>query len=158
RPMSRPTTTAASPIKCWAAALRRSPISARRNRSTQPTGSASNSSACSVSDRMPRSRLKQECLQVAAKRKLDKRSRAPAMNLIRRCATNRMTGSRSQKMKGRIPSIGLLVACIIGLCSAAAAAQPAAPDARYKIDEEYTQKSPDGAITIEQYLNKDTDD
>src|SRR6516225_3349280 len=30
--------------------------------------------------------------------------------------------------------------------------------AGYKIDPEYTQTSPDGAITIEQYLNKDTDD
>ena len=40
----------------------------------------------------------------------------------------------------------------------AAAAPPAAPPAGYKIDEEYTQKSPDGATTIEQYLNKDTDD
>ena len=54
--------------------------------------------------------------------------------------------------------IGLFVACSIGVCSGAAAAQPAAPPARYKIDEKYTQKSPDGAITIEQYLNKDTDD
>jgi hypothetical protein len=37
-------------------------------------------------------------------------------------------------------------------------AQPAAPPAGYKIEEKYTQKSPDGATTIEQYLNKDTDD
>src|SRR5262249_35120979 len=28
----------------------------------------------------------------------------------------------------------------------------------YKIDPEYTHTSPDGAITIEQYVNKDTDD
>jgi hypothetical protein len=28
----------------------------------------------------------------------------------------------------------------------------------YKIDPEYTQTSPDGAITIEQYVNRDTDD
>jgi hypothetical protein len=61
-------------------------------------------------------------------------------------------------MKGRTSWIGLLIACSIGVCSGAAAAQPAAPPARYKIDEKYTQKSPDGAITIEQYLNKDTDD
>jgi hypothetical protein len=55
--------------------------------------------------------------------------------------------------------IGLLVACGIGLCSVgAAAAQPAAPPAGYKIEEEHTQKSPDGAVMIEQYLNKDTDD
>src|SRR6478736_3474871 len=61
-------------------------------------------------------------------------------------------------MKGGTSWIGLLIACSIGVCSGAAAAQPAAPPARYKIDEKYTQKSPDGAITIEQYLNKDTDD
>ena len=61
-------------------------------------------------------------------------------------------------MKGRTSWIGLLIACSIGICSGAAAAQPAAPPASYKIDEKYTQKSPDGAITIEQYLNKDTDD
>jgi hypothetical protein len=50
--------------------------------------------------------------------------------------------------------IGLLVACGIGLSSAATAAQPAGPPAAYKIEEEYTQKSPDGAISIEQYQNK----
>jgi hypothetical protein len=61
-------------------------------------------------------------------------------------------------MKGSMSWIGLLVACGIGVCSAAAAAQPAAPPAGYKIEEKYTQKSPDGATTIEQYLNKDTDD
>ena len=61
-------------------------------------------------------------------------------------------------MKGRTSWIGLLVACSIGVCSGAAAAQPAAPPAGYKIDEKFTEKSPDGATTIEQYLNKDTDD
>src|SRR2546430_13954449 len=61
-------------------------------------------------------------------------------------------------MKGRTSWIGLLIACSIGVCSGAAAAQPAAPPARYKIEEKYTQKSPDGAVTIEQYLNKETDD
>jgi hypothetical protein len=50
--------------------------------------------------------------------------------------------------------IGLLVACAIGVCSAATAAQPAAPSAAYKIEEKYTQKSPDGATTIEQYFNE----
>ncbi len=58
-------------------------------------------------------------------------------------------------MKGRTSWIGLLMACSIGVCSGAAAAQPAAPPAGYKIDEEFTQKSPDGATTIEQYQNKD---
>jgi hypothetical protein len=33
-----------------------------------------------------------------------------------------------------------------------------APPAGYKIEEKYTRKSRDGAITIEQYLNRDTDD
>ena len=61
-------------------------------------------------------------------------------------------------MKGRTYWIGLFVACSIGVCSGAAAARPAAPPAGYKIEEKYTQKSPDGAITIEQYLNQDTDD
>ena len=61
-------------------------------------------------------------------------------------------------MKTRISWISLFVACSIGVCSGAAAAQPTAPPAGYKIDEEYTQKSSDGATTIEQYLNKDTDD
>ena len=37
-------------------------------------------------------------------------------------------------------------------------AQPANPPAGYKIEPEYTKTSPDGAITIEQYLNKDSDD
>jgi hypothetical protein len=60
-------------------------------------------------------------------------------------------------MKGRTFWIGLFVFCSIGVCSVAAAAQPA-PPAGYKIEEKFTQKSPDGAITIEQYLNKDMDD
>jgi hypothetical protein len=59
-------------------------------------------------------------------------------------------------MQGSTSWIGLLVACSI-ICNGAAAAPPAAPPAGYKIDEEYTRKSPDGAITIEQYFN-DTDD
>ena len=62
-------------------------------------------------------------------------------------------------MKVRTSLIGLLVVGAIGVCRiGTAAAQPAAPPAGYKIEEQYTQKSSDGAITIEQYLNKDTDD
>src|SRR6266576_2415040 len=61
-------------------------------------------------------------------------------------------------MKVRTSWIGLLTACSIGVCCGAAAAPATAPPAGYKNDEEFTQKSPDGAITIEQYLNKDTDD
>jgi len=55
--------------------------------------------------------------------------------------------------------IGLLVVCGIGVSGIGiAAAQPAAPPAGYKIDPEFTETSPDGATSIEQYLNKDTDD
>ena len=65
-------------------------------------------------------------------------------------------------MKVRTSLIGLLAVCGIGLVcgvgTAAAAAQPSAPPAGYKIDPEFTETSPDGAITIEQYVNKDTDD
>jgi hypothetical protein len=61
-------------------------------------------------------------------------------------------------MKAWTSWIGLIVACNICACSAATAAQPMAPPASYKIDEEFTQKSPDGAITIEQYVNKETDE
>lgn len=57
-------------------------------------------------------------------------------------------------MLGRTFWIGLLVACSVGAGGAAAAAQPAGPPEAYKIDEEFTQKSPDGGITIEQYQNK----
>jgi hypothetical protein len=61
-------------------------------------------------------------------------------------------------MQGRTSWIGLFVACSIGVCSGADAVQPAAPPAGYKIQEKYTRKSPDGATTIEQYLNKEADD
>ena len=61
-------------------------------------------------------------------------------------------------MKVRTSLIGLLVVCGIGACSiGTAAAQPAGPPAGYKIDAEFTKTSPDGATTIEQYVNKDTD-
>jgi hypothetical protein len=62
-------------------------------------------------------------------------------------------------MKVGTSLIGLLVACAIGVWGIGkAAAQPAAPPAGYAINEEYTEKSPDGSIAIEQYLNKETDD
>ncbi len=61
-------------------------------------------------------------------------------------------------MMARTSWIGLLVACGIGFCSGAAAAPPAAPPAGYKIEQKETRKSPDGAVAIEQYLNKDDDD
>jgi hypothetical protein len=59
----------------------------------------------------------------------------------------------------RASLIGLLVAGGIAACGiGAAAAAPATPPAGYTIDPKFTQKSPDGAITIEQYVNKATDD
>jgi len=57
-------------------------------------------------------------------------------------------------MQGRTFFIGLLLAFAIGVGHAAAAAEPAAPPAGYNIDEQFTQKSPDVATTLEQYLNK----
>src|SRR5215813_79659 len=54
----------------------------------------------------------------------------------------------------RTSLIGLLVLCAIGT----AVAEPAGPPAGYKIDPEFTRTSPDGVITIAQYLNKDTED
>src|SRR6516165_10955776 len=62
-------------------------------------------------------------------------------------------------MKVRTSLIGLLVVCGIGVYSiGTAAAQPAGPAAGYNINPEFIEKSPDGAITIEQYENKETDD
>jgi hypothetical protein len=59
-------------------------------------------------------------------------------------------------MKVRTSLIGLLVVCGIGVGSiGTAAAQPAGPPAGYNINPEFTEKSPDGAITIEQYVNKE---
>jgi hypothetical protein len=58
-------------------------------------------------------------------------------------------------MKVRTSLICLLVVCGISVCSIGrAAAQPAGPPAGYKIDPKFTKTSPDGAITIEQYVTK----
>src|SRR5580704_8754152 len=51
-------------------------------------------------------------------------------------------------------SIGLLLA----YAAPALSAQPAGPAAEYKIKQEYTSKSPDGATTIEQYVRTDKGD
>ena len=62
-------------------------------------------------------------------------------------------------MKRGTSLTGLLVACCLGIGGlSAAAAQPAGPPAGYEINAEHTQKSPDGSVTIEQYVNKATDD
>src|SRR5262249_43808026 len=50
------------------------------------------------------------------------------------------------------------VACGIGVWGIGAAAAPAGPPPGYTIDPGVTKTSPDGAITIEQYVNKDTGD
>jgi hypothetical protein len=55
--------------------------------------------------------------------------------------------------------IETIAVCAIGAFGiGAAAAQPARPPAGYKVEPEYTRTSPDGAVAIEQYLNKETDD
>ena len=62
-------------------------------------------------------------------------------------------------MKVRTSLIGMLVVCAIGVWGVgSAAAQPAGLPAGYTIEPEYTKTSPDGAVTIEQYVNKGTDD
>lgn len=62
-------------------------------------------------------------------------------------------------MRVRTSLTCLLVACGIGVWGiGTAAAQPAGPPAGYNIDPEFTKTSSDGAITIEQYVNKDTYD
>jgi hypothetical protein len=50
---------------------------------------------------------------------------------------------------------GLFLACAIGAASAAPAAGPAAD---FKIERDYTEKSADGAISIEQYVKLTDDD
>ena len=55
--------------------------------------------------------------------------------------------------------IETLVVCAIGVWGiGAAATQPAGPPAGYEIEPKYTKTSPDGSVTIEQYVNKGTDD
>src|ERR1700759_3165181 len=54
-----------------------------------------------------------------------------------------------------------VIALIGGMLAAwprVAQAQPAGPPAGYKLDPEFTKTSPDGALTIEQYQNKETED
>lgn len=62
-------------------------------------------------------------------------------------------------MAFRTSLVGLLLACGIGVGSVSVAvAQPSHPPAGYEIYPERTQTSPDGVVTIEQYLNQETDD
>ena len=70
-----------------------------------------------------------------------------------------MTGSKERQNEVRTSLTCLLIACGIGVWGIdTAAAQPAGPPAGYNIDPEFTKTSSDGAITIEQYVNKDTYD
>src|SRR3569832_819916 len=66
---------------------------------------------------------------------------------------------RSRNMRVGTVLIALLVVCGIGLPGIGpATAEQTAPPASAKLEEGYTQKSPDNSIAIEQYLNKDADD
>jgi hypothetical protein len=58
------------------------------------------------------------------------------------------------KMISLVFSIAVLLAC----AAPAMSAQPAGPTAEYKIKEENTIKSPDGATTVEQYFKTDKDE
>ena len=48
--------------------------------------------------------------------------------------------------------VAALIAVVCGIGTATA--EPAGPPAGYEIDPEFTQTFADGAITIEQYVNK----
>jgi len=62
-------------------------------------------------------------------------------------------------MKVRTSLIEMLIVCAIGVWGiSTAVAQLPGPPAAYTIEPEYTKTSPDGAVTIEQYVNKGTDD
>src|SRR5262245_11832329 len=52
----------------------------------------------------------------------------------------------------------MLIGAVLATGPRTTQAQPAGPPAGYKIDPKFTKTSPQGAITIEQYLNKDTGD
>src|SRR5262249_13706169 len=54
--------------------------------------------------------------------------------------------------------IGLLVVCGVGAWGIGTAAAQAGSPAGYNINPEFTKTSADGATTIEQYVNKDTDE
>ena len=53
--------------------------------------------------------------------------------------------------------IGLALGGAMLLAGGMAQSQPAGPPAGYKIDSEYTVKSPDGATVVEQYSKTDAD-
>jgi hypothetical protein len=65
-------------------------------------------------------------------------------------------------MRGRYLTPAIVAAAIGALAgiagiAGAVAREPAGPPADYKIDTEYTEKSPDGATVIEQYFKDDAD-
>lgn len=60
-------------------------------------------------------------------------------------------------MLGIAALIGLMLTGVVGVRTVAAEAEPV-PPAGYAIRETETRTSPDGSISIEQYLNKEADD
>jgi hypothetical protein len=57
-------------------------------------------------------------------------------------------------MKLKACLIGVFIACVV----VATSARAAGPSAAYKLDPQWTHKSPDGATTIEQYKKTNADD
>jgi hypothetical protein len=58
------------------------------------------------------------------------------------------------EMKLKACLIGVFIACVV----VATSARAAGPSAAYKLDPQWTHKSPDGATTIEQYKKTNADD
>src|ERR1700744_1995324 len=52
----------------------------------------------------------------------------------------------------------LSIALLLPWPAPAMSAQPAGPAPEFKVKDEYTSKSPDGATTVEQYFKTDKDD
>jgi hypothetical protein len=69
----------------------------------------------------------------------------------------RFTGLRSTGL--RFTALGLAIGVLLACGLPAISARAAGPSADYKISEQHTAKSPDGATTIEEYftINKDGD-
>jgi len=57
----------------------------------------------------------------------------------------------------KIGTLALSIGMLLALAAPATSAQPAGPTSEYKINDEYTSKSPDGATMIEQYFKIDKD-
>ena len=79
----------------------------------------------------------------------------PARSALRRTHTAPKLAQRAKAGRscGLRSFIGLFLAAAVGV----AAAQTPGPPEGYTLDAEFTEKSPDGAITIEQYAKNDPD-